>query len=355
MFAKELLAGLINPSFGQGLFTAGQQIGSLPRRQRMQEKLAAANPVERFDLAIAKLTREGRLEEAANLEVKRADFITSQQLAQDKAITNAVAGQMVSAGSTEVPSDVVIGGKTVSIPPRLQSEILEATNTLQNRRDGRETAMKKGELSDYYVNYVNDSSILKENPQVVDAINKLNNPKAGLMRTERNRLVENIMTAVDSEVDRQFGLRTGDKAAKIRVNNLIDDIEKAGTNTWWWGDDDMADALKDMSDSERNTFIDQAALYYQINPNATAQELIDVGMSGMRKLIPGQEQSEAISAAEREEAAENEAIIQAYIKTEGISREEAIDILKKDKLSSALFKAGGAIATQGNVSITGGI
>jgi hypothetical protein len=349
-----LLARLANPEFGKGLFTTAQQLGAAPARRRMQEQLASATPLERFDLAIAQLTRAGELEKAANLTAKRAKYVTDQQVAQDNLITNVIAGQMVSAGTTEVPKSVVVGGQTVDIPARLESEILEATNTLQNRRDGRETAMTEGELSDYYINQVNTSSILKENPQVVDAINKLNNPEAGLLRTERNRLVKNIMSAVDAEVDRQFGLRTGEKAAKIRINNLIDDIEKAGTNTWWWGDDDMADALKDMSDSERNTFIDQAALYYQINPNATQQELIDVGMSGMRNLIPGQAQSEAITAAEREEAAENEAIIQAYIQRDGLTRKEAIDKLKSDNLSSAIFSAGKAIATGGNLSVTGG-
>ena len=354
MFAKELLAGLINPSFGQGLFTAGQQIGAAPAKKRMQEQVASATPLERFDLAIAQLTRAGELEKAAKLEAQKSKYIADQQTRTEDQIVNTVSAQMVSAGSTKVPSETVINGKTVAIPSRLQSEILEATNTLQSRRDGREIAMTEGKLTDYYSDYIKNNSILQENPQVVDAFNKLNNPESGLLPTERKRLVKNLMTAVDSEVDRQFGLRTGEKAAKIRINNLIDDIEKAGSNMWWWQKDDMADALKGMSDSERNTFIDQAALYYQINPNATQQELIDVGMSGMRKLIPGQERSEAITAAEREEAAENEAIIQAYMQRDGLTREEAIDKLKKDKLGGALFKAGEAIATQGNVSITGG-
>ena len=353
-FGKELISQLTNPAYAKGLFTAAEQLGSLPGRQRMQEKLATANPVERFDIAIAKLTREGKLEDAANLEVKRADFLTKQQLAQDKLITDAVAGQMVSAGSTEVPSDVVISGKTVSIPPRLQSEILEATNTLQSRRDGRETAMTEGKLTEYYIDTLNKYPDLQDNSRLMDSVKQLNDPDSGLLPSQRKRLAKNIMSAVDAYTDRQFDLLTGEKSAKIRVGNLIDDIQKAGSNMWFWQDDDMADALEGMSDSERNTFIDQAALYYQINPSATAQELIDVGMAGMRNLIPGQEQSEAITAAEREEAAENEAIIKTYIETEGISREEAIDRLKKGKLSAALFKAGGAIATQGNISITGG-
>ena len=344
-FGQQFLQQMANPSFGKGLFTAAQQIGAAPAKRRMQEQLSSATPLERFDLAIAQLTAAGELEKAANLTAKRAKYVTDQQVAQDTLITNAVAGQMVAAGTTEVPESVVIGGKTVTIAPRLQSEILESANTLQNRKDGRETAMTEGTLSQYYVDQIKNSPILQENPQVVDSFNKLNDPESGLLRTQRNRLVKNLMTAVDTEVDRQQGLRTGEKAAKIRVNSLIDDIEKTGSNMWFWQDDDMADALKDMSDSERNTFIDQAALYYQTNPNATDQQLIDVGMSGMRKKIPGQEQSADITAAEREEAAENEAIIQAYMQREGLTREEAIDRLKKDKLSSAIFTTGKALAT----------
>lgn len=354
-FGKQFLQQMAQPSFGKGLFTAAQQVGAAPARKRMQEQLASATPLERFDLAISQLTAAGELEKAANLTAKKAKYITDQQVAQDTLITNAVAGQMVAAGTTEVPKSVVVGGKPVDIPSRLQSEILESANTLQNRRDGREAAMAEGVLTDYYVNQITSNPILQENPQVVDSFNKLNDPNSGLLRTEQKRLVKNLMTAVDSEVDRQFGLRTGENASKIRVNRLVDDIEARGTKTWFWQDDDMADALEGMSDSEKNTFVDQAALLYQINPNATEQELIDGGMSGMRKLIPGQEQSEAITEAETAEAAENEVIIQAYMDQEGITREEAIDKLKNDKLSSALFSAGEAIATKGNVSITGGI
>lgn len=353
-FGKQFLQQMAQPSFGKGLFTAAQQIGAAPAKKRMQEQLASATPLERFDIAIAQLTSAGELEKAANLTAKRAKYVTDQQVAQDTTLTNVIASQMVAKGNTEVPESVVIGGQSVTVPSRLQSEILESVNTLQNRKDGRETAMTEGKLTPYYVEQIKSNPILQENPQVVDNFKKLNDPQSGLLRTQRNRLVKNLMSAVDNEVDRQFGLRTGEKAAKIRVNTLIDDIEKAGSNMWFWQDNDMADALEDMSDSEKNTFIDQAALYYQTNPKATAQELIDVGMSGMRKKIPGQEQSAAITAAEREEAAENEAIIQAYIDKEGISREEAIDKLKKDKLSAALFEASEAIATQGNVSITGG-
>lgn len=353
-FGKQFLQQMANPSFGKGLFTAAQQIGAAPARRRMQEQLASATPLERFDLAIAQLTSAGELEKAANLTAKRAKYVTDQKVAQDNLITNAVSGQMVAKGITEVPESVVIGGKSVTVAPRLQSEILEAVNTLQNRKDGRETAMTEGKLTPYYVDQIKNNPILQENPQVVDSFNKLNDPQSGLLRTQRNRLVKNLMTAVDTEVDRQFGLRTGEKAAKIRVGTLIDDIEAKKSKTWFWQDDDMADALEDMSDSERNTFIDQAALYYQTNPNATDQQLIDVGMSGMRKLIPGQEQSAAITAAERKEAAENEAIIQAYMKRDGLTREEAIDKLKSDNLSSAIFTAGKAIATGGNLSVTGG-
>lgn len=326
-FGKQFLQQMANPSFGKGLFTAAQQIGAAPARKRMQEQLASATPLERFDLAIAQLTAAGELEKAANLTAKRAKYVTDQRVAQDTFITNAVSNQMVASGSTEVPSEAVIGGKSVAIPPRLQSDILESVNTLQNRKDGRETAMTEGKLSQYYIDQIENNPILQENPQVVDSLKKLNDPQSGLLRTQRNRLVKNLMTAVDAEVDRQFKLRTGEKAAKIRVGTLIDDIEARGSKTWLWQGSDMADALGDMSDSERNTFESQAALYLQTNPNATDQQLIDVGMSGMRKLIPGQKQSEAISAREQELADQREANIQGIMTQNNVSREEAERLL----------------------------
>lgn len=326
-FGKQFLQQMANPSFGKGLFTAAQQIGAAPARRRMQEQLASANPLERFDLAIAQLTSAGELEKAAKLEAQKAKFITDQQVAQDSLITNVIAGQMVSAGTTEVPKSVVVGGKAVDIPARLESEILEAANTLQNRRDGRETAMTEGKLTPYYVDQIKSNPILQENPQVVDSFNKLNDPQSGLLRTQRIRLVKNLMADVDKEVDRQFGLRTGEKAAKIRIGTLIDDIEAKKSKTWFWQGNDMVDALDDMSDSERNRFESQAALYLQTNPNATDQELIDVGMSGMRKLIPGQEQSDAISAREQELADQREANIQGIMTENNVSRKEAERLL----------------------------
>jgi hypothetical protein len=326
-FGKQFLQQMANPSFGKGLFTAAQQIGAAPARRRMQEQLASATPLERFDIAISQLTRAGELEKAAKLEAQKAKFITDQQVAQDNLITNVIAGQMVSAGTTEVPKSVVVGGKAVDIPARLESEILEAANTLQNRRDGRETAMTEGELTPYYVDQIKSNPILQENPQVVDSFNKLNDPQSGLLRTQRIRLVKNLMADVDKEVDRQFGLRTGEKAAKIRIGTLIDDIEAKKSKTWFWQGNDMVDALDDMSDSERNRFESQAALYLQTNPNATDQELIDVGMSGMRKLIPGQEQSAAISAREQRFADQREANIQGIMTENNVSREEAERLL----------------------------
>lgn len=326
-FGQQFLQQMANPSFGKGLFTAAQQIGAAPAKRRMQEQLASATPLERFDIAISQLTSAGELEKAANLTAKRAKYVTDQQVAQDNLITNIIAGQMVAAGTTEVPKSVVIGGKTVTVAPRLQSEILESANTLQNRKDGREIAMTEGKLSQYYIDQINSNPILQENPQVVDSFNKLNDPESGLLRTQRNRLVKNLMTAVDTEVDRQFGLRTGEKAAKIRVGTLIDDIEARGSNTWFWQGNDMADALGDMSDSERNTFESQAALYLQTNPNATDQELINVGMSGMRKLIPGQKQSEAITEQEDRLSAQREANIKGVMEAQGVGREEAIEII----------------------------
>lgn len=123
-FGKQFLQQMANPSFGKGLFTAAQQIGAAPARRRMQEQLASATPLERFDLAIAQLTSAGELEKAANLTAKRAKYVTDQKVAQDNLITNAVSGQMVAKGITEVPESVVIGGKSVTVAPRLQSEIL---------------------------------------------------------------------------------------------------------------------------------------------------------------------------------------------------------------------------------------
>jgi NACalpha-BTF3-like transcription factor len=335
-FAQGLISALTNPAYTEGLFTVGQQIGAAPAKRRMQEQLATASPLERFDLAIAQLTRAGDLEKAAKLTAARDKYVADQQVRTDNRITSIVASQMLSSNLTEVPETIKYDGKELSIPSRLSGDILEEVNTLQSARDARETAVTSGELTTDYVDYITDNPrLLNENPMLAKTYAKIKDPDSTMLRTERVNGVKALIKMVDDDRAARKEAKYGDAANEVRVQQLVDRIEARGSKTWLWQGNDMADALGDMSDSERNTFIKQAALALKQKPDATDSEIIDYGMSGMRKMIPGQEQSEAITESEEALAAQNEKNIKLIMEQQDVSREEAVKILNRIRAEAA--------------------
>lgn len=327
-FGQQFLQGLLQPSYQQGLFTAAQQLGARPRLMAEQRQLASATPLERFDLAIAQLTRAGDLEKAAKLTAARDKYVADQQARTETQISSIVASQMLSSGATEVPQSITYGGQEVAIPPRLSSDILEEVNTLQSARDARETAVKSGELTDDYDTYLKSNPyLLEQNPMASKLYDRLTSDEPGMLRTEKINAVKSLITLVDNDRKQRREARTGEKALGVRVKNLTDAIKQRGSKTWVWQGRDMADFLEDAEDDEIKLFEEQAVLKLQQDPNATEQEIIDYAMAGMRKKIPGQEQSEAITKEEERLSAQREANIKGVMEARGVSREEAIEII----------------------------
>ena len=108
-FSQTFLQGLLQPSYQQGLFTAAQNIGSAPARaaaaqqqQAEQQRLAAMNPLQRFDFAIDKLNQAGKYDEAARLTASRDQYTyneteraAKQQVRDDKNIIDFVSNGML--------------------------------------------------------------------------------------------------------------------------------------------------------------------------------------------------------------------------------------------------------------------
>jgi hypothetical protein len=330
-FSQGFLSALMRPSFSQNLFQVGQGIGQLPALQAQKEKneqFASMTPIERFNFAIDRLNKTGKYAEAARLTASRDTYIANQQVIADNTITTTMAAQMIANNQTEVPKTLTVGGETIDVPPRLESDILEEVNTLQTRKDARVTSVQSGKLEPFYTDYIkNNPYLLEQDERLSDLYSKVMDPESTMLRPERINAVKSVITAVDSDIARIKGLKTGEKAAKVRVNNLIDAIQARGSKTWFWQGSDMADALEDMEDSEREMFVKQAALYIQQNPKATEQEIIDNGMAGMRKMIPGQKQSAEITASEEALATQREQNIKGIMEARGVSREEAIKII----------------------------
>ena len=336
-FGRSFVQAATQPQYAQGLFTAAQQMGAAPGRRRVAEEqekrkqaFAAATPLERYNIAIAQAVKANDLDAAANLTAKRDKFVADQQVTTEANISRIVASQMISSGASEVPESITYGGQQVTIPSRLKSSILEEANELQTSIDARETAIKSATLTDDYADYIaNNTQLLERNPMLSKTLEKVTDPDSGILRTERINGVKALIKAVDDDRAARREARYGDAANEVRVQQLVDQIEARGSKTWVWQGNDMADALGDMSDSEKNMFLKQAALAIKQNPDATDSEIIDYGMSGMRKMIPGQEQSEDITKNEERLANQREANIKQVMAVRDVSREEAIRIINK--------------------------
>lgn len=354
-FGRDFVRAATQPAYTEGLFTAAQNIGAAPAKRRMQEQLASASPLDRFDIAISQLTNAGKLGEAARLTAQRDKYVADEQARREDKVTSLVAAQMFTTGSSEVPESITIGDQQLPIPSNLKSDILEEVNTLQTRKDARELAMDKGELSQEYQDYfTNNPQLLEGDPMLSEQYSRVTSNEPGMLRTARVRAVKSLIEVVDNDRKQRREAKTGEKALAVQVENLMEKIRSEGSRTWMWMGNDMADFLEDAEDDEIKLFKEQAVLKLQQNRNATEQEVIDYGMSGMREKISGQKRSEDIAAKETAEAAEDEALITLTMSLENLSREEAIERLKKDSLMQALFGVGQAIATEGNLSITGG-
>ena len=340
-FGKQFLQQMANPSFGKGLFTAAQQIGAAPARRRMQEQLASATPLERFDLAIAQLTRSGELEKAAKLTAARDKYVAEQQTRTDNNITNIVASQMLATNSTEVPETITYGGKQVSIPPRLSGDILQEVNTLQSSMDARETAIEKAKLTPEYDAYLKaNPQLLEQNPMLDKTYKNVTNPDSGMLRTQRVSGINALIKLVDDDRATRREARTGEKALGVQIEGMIERIKERGSKTPFWKGTDMADFLEDADKDELKLFKEQAVLKLQQDPNASEVEIIDYAMTGMRSKIPGEEQSRAITENERLRNAMFEEIVTDLMKELNISREQAeVEAVRRTGASPANINA----------------
>jgi len=330
-FSQTFLQGLLQPSYQQGLFTAAQKAGQLPgqlqqqkAQQQQMQAMASATPEQRFDIAIAQLTKAGKLSEAAKLTAQKAKYVAEQQVRVDDQITSLVANQMFATGASDVPATVTINEREIAIPSYLRSEILEEVNSIQTNKDSREVAMTEGTLSSFSEEYIKNNPYLLENDDVLNAqYNRLTDPNSGMLRTERKNAALALTKAVEADRAAKKTALTGEKALGVQVEALVEDIKTRGSNTPFWKGNDMADFLSDAEDDELDLFKKQAVLKLQQDPSATEAEIINYAMTGMREQIPGETQSRAIRENMRIRAAMFEEIVDDLMKEMGMSREQA--------------------------------
>lgn len=330
-FSQTFLQGLLQPSYQQGLFTAAEKAGQFPgqlQQQKIQQQqmqaMASATPEQRFDIAIAQLTKAGKLSEAAKLTAQKAKYVAEQRVRVNTQVTSLVANQMITTGATAVPENVTIDGRQVEIPSYLRSDILEEVNSIQTSKDSREVAMTEGTLSSFSKQYIIDNPYLLENDDVLRTqYNRLIDPNSGMLRTERKNAALALTKAVEADRAAKKTALTGEKALGVQVEALMEDIKTRGSNTPFWKGNDMADFLSDAEEDELELFKEQAVLKLQQNPSATEEEVIDYAMTGMRNKIPGERQSRAIRENIKIRNAMLDEIVDDLMKEMNMSREQA--------------------------------
>lgn len=329
-FGRDFVRAATQPAYTEGLFTAAENIGAAPAKRRMQEQLASASPLDRFNIAISQLTNAGKLGEAARLTAQKEKYVADEQARREDKVTSLVAAQMFTTGASEVPESITIGDQQLPIPSNLRGDILEEVNTLQTRTDARELAVTEGKLSQEYQDYfTNNPQLLEGNPMLSEQYSRVTSDEPGMLRTVKIAAVKSLIELADNDRKQRREARTGEKALGVRIENLMEKIRSEGSRTWMWMGNDMADFLEDAEDAEIKLFKEQAVLKLQQNPRATEQEVIDYAMSGMREKISGQERSEDIAENEERLAAQEEANIKGVMEVRGISREEAINLISQ--------------------------
>lgn len=234
----------------------------------------------------------------------KAAWEQSQQQAEQQAVVEtrmvdfAVNGMMAT-GSTEIPKTLKTPQGEVPVPENLSDDIkAEYAKRAQSNADF-EAAIDGGKLPAEYATFINDNQqLFKDNAALQSQVRIIKETEGKGPSAARTNAIKSLKTLVDAEQTKRREASTSDEAKEITVNGLIEEIITSEDRTYWWEGDDMQDFLK--SDDEKNieTFKRQAVQYLKQNPNASKQEVIDAGMTGIKRKIPGQDKSDTREAAE---------------------------------------------------------
>ena len=226
----------------------------------------------------------------------------SQQQAEQQAVVNtrmvdfAVNG-MFATGSTEIPTVLKTAQGEVQIPENLRDDI-QAEYAKRAKADADFQASIDGsKLPEAYTTFITDNpQLFKDNAALKAQVDIITSTEGKGPSAVRTNAIRSVRTLVDAEEAKRREARTSDESKEITVRGLIEEIITSEDRTYWWEGDDMRDFLTDGSEEQRALFEKQSVQYLKQNPNASKQEVIDAGMTGMKREIPGQGKSDAREA-----------------------------------------------------------
>ena len=231
----------------------------------------------------------------------------SQQQAEQQAVVNtrmvdfAVNG-MFATGSTEIPTVLKTAQGEVQIPENLRDDI-QAEYAKRAKADADFQASIDGsKLPEAYTTFITDNpQLFKDNAALKTQVDIITSTEGKGPSAVRTNAIRSVRTLVDAEEAKRREARTSDESKEITVNGLIEEIITSEDRVYPWEGADMREFLIDGSEEQIALFKKQSVQYLKQNPNASKQEVIDAGMTGMKREIPGQGKSEAREAQEAQQ------------------------------------------------------
>jgi len=205
---------------------------------------------------------------------------------------------MLATGSTDLPTVLNTPNGEVKIPENLRDDIQAEYAKRAQAGANFQAAIDGGKLPAEYAAFINDNQkLFKDNAALQSQVRIIKETEGKGPSAARTNAIKSLKTLVDAEQTKRREARTSDEAKEITVNGLVEEIITSEDRTYWWEGDDIQDFLTgDGSEEEVKLFKSQAVQYLKQNPNASKQEVIDAGMTGMKRKIPGQGKSEAREA-----------------------------------------------------------
>jgi hypothetical protein len=210
---------------------------------------------------------------------------------------------MLATGSTEIPTMLNTPQGEVPIPENLRDDIQTEYAKRAKAEADFQAAIDGDTLPEVYTTFIKENpQLFKDNAALSADVDIINQTQGKGPSARRTRAINNVRTLVDAEQAKMREAGTSDEAKLMDVNALIEEIITSEDRTYWWEGDDMQDFLTgDGSEEELKLFRSQAVQYLKENPKASKQQVIDAGMTGMKRKVPAQGKSETREAQEAQQ------------------------------------------------------
>ena len=213
-----------------------------------------------------------------------------KQAVVDTRMVDFAVNGMMATGSTEIPTTLKTPQGEVPIPENLRDDIQAEYAKRAKSEADFQAAIDGGTLPEAYTTFINNNpQLFKDNAALKTQVDIITSTEGKGPSAVRTNAIKSLKTLVDAEESKRRAAGTSDEAKLMDVNGLIEEIQTSEDRTYFWEGDDIQDFLTgDGSEEEVELFRNQAVQYLKENPNASKQQVIDAGMTGMKKKIPAQ-------------------------------------------------------------------